>query len=82
MNAENAIITQSDKGKTTVIIYMKDYTSKVQSFITENNINTLKKDPTNIYQKSIQKVIKESNLVINKRQTQYLIQKKNPQHPI
>ena len=36
----------------------------------------MKKDPTNIYQKSIQKVIKESNLFINKRQTQHLIQKK------
>ena len=47
LNAENAIITPSDKGKTTVIMYMKDYSNKVQSFITDNNINTLKKDPTN-----------------------------------
>ena len=75
LNAESALITQSDKGKTTVIIYMKDYSNKVQSFITDN-INTLKKDPTNKYQKSIQKIIKESNLVISKRQTQYLVQKK------
>ena len=57
LNAENAIITQSDEDKTTVI-YMKDCTNKIQSLVTENNISTLKKDPTNIYQKSIQKVIR------------------------
>jgi hypothetical protein len=78
---ENAIITQSDKGKTIVIIDSKEYSSKVHSFITATNFNTLNKDPTNKFQTSIQKIVKESNLVIDKRQRKFLIQKK-PSAPI
>ena len=44
---ENAIVTQADKGKTIVIINLKEYSDKVHSFITANNFNTLNKDPTN-----------------------------------
>ena len=81
MKTENAIITQSDKGKTIVTIDSKEYSSNVHSFTTANNFNTLNKDPTNKFQRSIQKIVKESNLVIDKRQRQFLLQKK-PSAPI
>ena len=55
LKTENAIITQSDKGKTIVIIDSKEYSSKVHSFITASNFNTLSKDPTNKFQRSIEK---------------------------
>ena len=60
---ENAIITLADKGKTTVIIYSKEYSEKVQSFLTANNFNTLTKDPTDKFQKLIHKTLQESNLI-------------------
>jgi hypothetical protein len=53
----NAIVTQADKGKTTVIIDSKEYAEKVQSFLTTNNFNTLTKDPTNNFQKPINKTM-------------------------
>jgi len=49
---ENAIITQADEGKTIVIIYSKEYSEKVQSFLTANNFNTLAKDPTEKFKKT------------------------------
>ena len=52
---ENAIITQAVKGKTVVIIKSEDYAKKVHQFLTANNFKTLTKDPTNKYQKLIQK---------------------------
>jgi hypothetical protein len=78
---ENAIITQADKGKTIVIINLKEFSDKVHSFITANNFNTLNKDPTNKFQKSIHKIMKECSSVIDKRQRKFLIQKK-PSAPV
>ena len=63
---ENAIVTQADKGKTRVIINLKEYSNKVHSFITANNFSTLNKDPTNKFQKSIYKIMKECSSVIDK----------------
>ena len=71
------MVTQADKGKTIVIINLKEYSDKVHSFITANNFNTLNKDPTNKFQKSIHKIVKERSSVIDKRQRQFLIQKKS-----
>jgi len=42
----NAMITQADKGKTTVIIYTHGYNDKVHTFLSENNFHTVPKDPT------------------------------------
>jgi hypothetical protein len=42
---ENAIMVPADKGKTTVNIYLHDYSNKVHAFLTENKFQTLKKKP-------------------------------------
>ena len=42
---ENAIVTQADKGKTIVIVNLKEYSDKVHSFITANNFNTTEQRP-------------------------------------
>jgi hypothetical protein len=51
------------------------------SCITVNNFKTLNKDPTNKFQKSIHKIVKECSSVIDKQQRQFLIQKK-PSAPV
>jgi len=48
----------------------------VQSFLTDNNFNTLAKDPTKKFQKLINKTLQESNLIIDKRQIKHLTQTK------
>ena len=53
---ENATVTPADKGKTLVIINLKEYSDKIHSLIAANNFNTLNKDPTNKFQKSIHKI--------------------------
>jgi hypothetical protein len=77
---ENAILVPADKGKTTVIIYLDDYSKKVHNFLTENKFQTLQKTPTDKYQKLILKTLQQSNLIINKKQIKHLIQK-NPKLP-
>jgi len=42
-----AIITKTDKGNSTIIIYENDYKSKVQDFIANNNFTQLTHDVTN-----------------------------------
>ena len=44
----NALITKADIGKTLVIMDSESYTMKVNDFISNNNIITLKFDPTHI----------------------------------
>jgi hypothetical protein len=46
LTAENAIVTQADKGKTIVIINSNEYSKKVNSFLSVNNFKTMAKDPT------------------------------------
>jgi hypothetical protein len=69
---ENAIITQADKDKTIVIIYSKEYSEKVHSFLTSINFNILTKDRTEKFQEQIHKTVQESNQIIDKRQVKYL----------
>jgi len=76
LTTENAIITQADKGKTIVIIDSKEYAEKVQSFLIANNFSTLTKDPTNKFQKLINKTMQECNSIIDKQQIKFLTQKK------
>jgi hypothetical protein len=54
---ENAIIVQADKGKTAVIINSEEYFEKAHTFIKTNNFLPLSKDPTDKYQKLIQKTL-------------------------
>ena len=48
LDKNNAMITQADKGKTTVIIYeyKQDYRNNVHTFLLENNFQTLPNNPT------------------------------------
>jgi hypothetical protein len=70
------MITTADKGKSCVIIYNKDYTSKVNDFLYNNNFHKLPKDLTYKYQKNIIHTPKYCNLIIPTRQVRHLIQKK------
>jgi len=81
LHTHKAIVTQADKGKTVVIISSKDYADKVQSFLTTNNFNTLTRDPTNKFQKLINKTMQECNSIIDKWQIKFLTQKK-PSPPV
>jgi hypothetical protein len=80
LTAENAIVTQADKGKTIVIINSNEYTKKVNSFLSINNFKMLTKDPTDKFKKSIHKVMQDCNLIIDKRRIKHLTQKSLP-HP-
>ena len=50
---------QVDKGKTIVIINSDEYSKKVHTFLTNNNFHSLQKDPTDKYQKLIQKTLQQ-----------------------
>jgi hypothetical protein len=43
MNVYVEALAQSDKGRTTVIIYKRDYDEKVHTFLTENGIQPIPK---------------------------------------
>ena len=75
-----AMIARADKGRITIVMYTNEYTSKVQTFLRENNFHTLQKDPTKRDQRTLQKLLQQSNLVIDKRKIKFLTQK-TPGHP-
>jgi uncharacterized protein (DUF1501 family) len=46
LSESNAMLAQSDKGKTIIIIYIDDYTNRVHEFLTENHIQQYKTTPS------------------------------------
>jgi hypothetical protein len=80
LTAENAIFTQTDKGKIIVIINSNEYSKKANSCLSVNNSKTLTKDPTDKFQKSVHKAMQDCNLIIDKRRIKHLTQK-SPLHP-
>ena len=80
IKVNNAMITQADKGRTLVIIYREDYHNKVHTFLTNNNFQTIPKNPTNMHHKQITQNIKQCNLVFHKEQYKYLTLR-NPNPP-
>jgi hypothetical protein len=64
------------KEKTIVIINSNEYSEKVKSFLLANNFNTMTKDPTDKFQKSIHKAMQDCNLIIDKCWVKHLFQKK------
>jgi hypothetical protein len=56
-------ITRADKSKSTVIINKSTLKQKVDDFIQENHISCLNKDPTDTYQKQIQKKKQKCNTI-------------------
>jgi len=53
----NSTIVKPDKSKAIVIINKYNLDQKIQSFIKENNIPPMNKDPTEKFQKQIRKAI-------------------------
>jgi hypothetical protein len=76
----NAMLAQADKGKTTIIIYIDDYTKKVQEFLTENHIQPIQNNPTLKDSRQLQTILQQNNLIFDKRQNKHLVQK-NPTPP-
>jgi hypothetical protein len=72
----NAMVAQADKGKTIIIIDVNEYSGKIHKFLSENNFQTLLKDPTEKYQKSLHRTMLRSNLILNKQKLKQLLQKK------
>ena len=75
-----ALIVIADKGKTTAIMYKKDYEDKVHTFLSYNNFHTLPGDPTKKHQTLISKTLQQCNLILHKKQIRHWTQK-SPTHP-
>lgn len=68
----NAFITKADKGNTLVVMDNDVYTTKVNDFISNNNIRVLNSDPTDIYVKSLNNKINKCVNLFNKHTRRYL----------
>jgi hypothetical protein len=76
----NATLTEADKGKTMVILYKQTLNEKVNQFISNNQIETLKSDPTQKMQKQIQNALQHSNTLFNPSKKKRILQM-NPTAP-
>ena len=54
------------------------YTNKIHSFLTENNIQPLHKNLINKDRKHIQETLQQNNLNFKNRQVKYILQKTQP----
>jgi hypothetical protein len=59
-------LLKADKGKTIVIIHTDTLQQKVHNFIQHNHMIQLQKDPTDMFQKQVQKIIHKCSTVTNK----------------
>jgi hypothetical protein len=59
-----ALVTKTDKGNSLVILYQKDYNTKVQNFIDTNHFQKEATDPTNKFQTEVRKNINLCTLVV------------------
>jgi hypothetical protein len=75
------MIAPADKGTTLVIIQNDDFNNNINSFLTNNNFNTLERDRSDKYNKEIQSIIQNHNILIDKQKAKYLTQL-NPTSPI
>jgi hypothetical protein len=69
-----AVITKADKGKTVVIINNQELIDKVNTYVTENGLQKLPKDPTMKFQEQVKATLKTCNNVINKQDRYRCIQ--------
>jgi hypothetical protein len=68
----NLITVKADKTKAIVIIDNEQLKKKVNKFITENQMQLINKDPTEVYQKQIHQTIQKCNTLIDKHIHKYL----------
>jgi hypothetical protein len=73
---DELIVTKADKNKAIVVIKRETLDQKIHTFLQENDITQINKDPTEVYQRQIQQALQECNLVIEKERGKYLINKK------
>jgi len=67
LEENNLMITKADKGRTMVIIHKVTLKQKIDTFIPENQIILLNKDPVESFQKHIQQTMHKCNKIINKK---------------
>ena len=77
---ENAMVAKVDRVKPTSSYTLANKTKKDHNFLNENKFQKFQKDPTDKYQKLVTKTLQHRDLIINKKQKNYLTQKK-PQTP-
>jgi hypothetical protein len=68
------MIAKADKGRTMVIIYKVTLKQKIHTFIPENQIIHLNKDPTDSFQKHIQHTMQKCNTIRHKNHQTYWVQ--------
>jgi hypothetical protein len=73
LHRNNLTIAKVDKGKTMVIIDKNTLKQKFDTFRQENRVTRLNKNPTDFYQKQIQREIKKCDIVIDKRINKYIV---------
>jgi len=73
LKQNNSTIVKADKSKAIVIINKDDLDQKIKAFIKQNNILTMNKDPTDKFQKQIQKTMAQCIGIIDKRKHKYII---------
>ena len=66
-------IARTDKNKSVVIINKDSLEQKIETFVEENNITRLNKDPTDSYQKQIQHALQKCDALIEKGKHRYLM---------
>jgi hypothetical protein len=66
-------IVRADKNKAIVIINKDILDQKIMTFIHENQITHLSKEPTDHFQKQIQQTIQKCNTLIDKNKHKYLL---------
>ena len=73
LQKDNLTVTKADKNKAIVIINKTMLEQKIQTFIQENFISTLHKDPTDQFHKQIQHAILRCQTVIERKQQKILL---------
>ena len=66
-------IAKADKSKAIVIIDKTTMGQKIDTFIQENNIIKLNKDPTDAYQRQIQQTMQKCKDLIDKNKSKYML---------
>jgi hypothetical protein len=66
LGQNNAVILKADKGNSIVIEYTDNYHNKIQDFISNNEFQIAKKDPTKRFQRNVRAVIRECQFLIGK----------------
>jgi hypothetical protein len=69
----NLTVAEADKTKAIVIIGKEVLRQKLDTFIQENNILMLSKDPTESYQKLLQKALQKCEDLVEKNTCKYLL---------